>query len=220
VQFLPQPDAHYRSAHFAQSGRSHRENPPAPARVAAPLGDRAQSPRSAAGTRRTTARCRRERTAGISELSGATATIDGVLPPAAVRRQRYGSAWHLGFAPEIHELPTHLAEPVVHPGLLAPPDHRAPAFSWPFSLGVATRPLHQHPTGDWPVTVTVGILHLISFPVGSTRQVSVLSPSISLLNGTGVDKNARDDRSEVVPSIQRYREKRYSPRPRLTPEQG
>ena len=46
-QFLPQADAHYRSAHFAPSGRSHRENPPAPSKVASPLGDRAQSPRSA-----------------------------------------------------------------------------------------------------------------------------------------------------------------------------
>jgi len=124
-------------------------------------------PRSAAGTRRTTARCRRARTAGIFELSGATATIDGVLPPAAVRRQRYGSAWHLGFAPEIHELPTHLAEPVVQPGLLAPPDHRAPAFSWPFSLGGPWRsflpwwaylrfplPFEGERQGSWQIVIT------------------------------------------------------------------
>jgi hypothetical protein len=61
--------------------------------------------------------------------------MDGVLPPAAVRRQLNKSAWHLGCAPALHDLPGHLGAAMLHPGLLAPPDHRATAFSRPLSLG-------------------------------------------------------------------------------------
>ena len=43
-------------------------------------------------------------------------------------------AWHLGFAPECHDFPGHLGAAMLHPGLLAPPGHRAPAFSRPLSL--------------------------------------------------------------------------------------
>jgi len=50
-------------------------------------------------------------------------------------RQLHRCAWHLGFAPALHDLPGHLGARMLHPGLLAPPDHRATAFSRPLSLG-------------------------------------------------------------------------------------
>ena len=83
--------------------------------------------------RRTRARSRRRATAGIPESSCVTATIDGVLPPAAVRRQLNESAWHLGFAPALHDLPRHLPDARVHSCLLSTTDPRARALSAPFS---------------------------------------------------------------------------------------
>ena len=51
-----------------------------------------------------------------------SATIDGVLPPAAVRRQLNESAWHLGFATESHDLPRHLPDARAHSCLLSTTD--------------------------------------------------------------------------------------------------
>ena len=100
------------------------------------MGGPPQRSRSArATTTRTRARSRQTTTTGISESSRVTATIDGELPPAGVRRQLHPCAWHLGFAPECHDLTGHLGAAMLHPGLLAPPGHRAPAFSRPLSLG-------------------------------------------------------------------------------------